>query len=129
MDIDIDLTSSFDPTKIFPTGTLASMIQKGELKKHPVGMYFQNIATDPLTGLSAIPYKEAEDMGYFKIDFLSLTVLDNFDSKAEIRQLLKIEPDWSIFTQREQVAKLFQIHNHYDTLIRIKPCTVQEVAN
>lgn len=129
MDIDIDLPSTFDPKKLFPEATLASMVQKGELKKHPVGVYFQNIAQDALTHLAAIPYAEAEEMGYFKIDFLSLTVLDNFESKAEIRQLLKIEPDWTLFYKRENVEKLFQIHKHYDTLIRIKPSSVQEVAD
>ena len=34
-------------------------------------MYLQPIPFDQLTGLSSIDYKEAEDRGYFKLDFLN----------------------------------------------------------
>ncbi len=94
MDIDIDLKTDFDPQKYFKEAVRASMVKNGELIKHPAGAYFQPIPVDSVTGLSAIPYEQAEEAGYFKIDFLHLSTLDFFDNKQQIRTLIKKEPDW-----------------------------------
>ena len=40
--------------------------------KHNTGVYFTRCHSNPFTGLSSVDYKEAEDMGYFKIDILML---------------------------------------------------------
>ena len=92
MDIDLDLKTDFDPLELFDA-VRASMIKNDDLIKHNVGVYFQSIPVDSMTGLAAIPYKQAEEEGYFKIDFLHLSLLDVFDSKEEIRELLKLEPE------------------------------------
>lgn len=128
MDIDIDFPSTFDPLTVFDA-VRASMVKNGKLSKHPVGIYFQNIPVDPLTGLSAIPYDAAEEQGYFKIDFLHLTVLDHFETKEEIRQLSKIPPDWSLLEDRDVVGKLFQVGRHYETISKVKPKSVQDLAD
>lgn len=128
MDIDIDITPKFKPDSLFNI-THASIVEKGELKKHNVGVYFQNIPKDAVTGLAAIPYKEAQDHGYFKIDMLNLNILENFESKDEIRQLLKIEPDWSMLEDEEVVSKLFHLSKHYETVKKIKPKSVSELAD
>lgn len=129
MDIDIDFQSTFDPTKVFKRARLASMVKNGELVKHPCGVYFQQIPIDPITNLSAIPYREAENLGYFKIDFLHLHLLDHFSSKEEIRQLIHQEPDWNILSQEQHVRNLFQIGKHYKLITIIKPRSVQELAD
>ncbi len=129
MDIDLDFPTTFDPTKIFDKIVPASMVKNKELVKHPCGHYLQNIAVDGETGLAAIPYDKAEEMGYFKIDFLHLSILDHFQSKEEIRTLLKLEPDWNLLLNEENVLKLFQIHRHYDLLKKVKPRSVQELAD
>ncbi len=129
MDVDLDFPSSFDPVEYFQQAVRASIVKKGELTKHPVGAYLQNIPRDPVTQLSAIPYEEAEQVGYFKIDFLHLSLLDDFATKEEIRTLLKIEPDWTLLQDEEQVTKLFQIHKHFKILTKIKPTSVQELAD
>jgi len=129
MDIDIDTQSKFNPKDIFPNVTLASMVENGELIKHHVGVYFQNIPKDKQTGLAAIPFREAEDVGFFKIDFLHLTALDCFESKEEIRTLLRIEPDWNLLTIPSVVKKLFQIRDHFEVVDMIKPRSIQELAD
>lgn len=129
MDIDIDLPTKFDPLDYFPQVVRASMVDKGELKKHPAGVYFQHMAKDKVTNLAAIPYDQAEELGYFKFDFLHLSVLDYFENKDEIRALLKIEPDWNILQDEEQVQKLFQVHRHYNILKQTNPHSVQELAD
>lgn len=130
MDIDIDLQSSFDPLILFPEGVRASMVnKKGELVKHPCGVYLQNIAVDPITKFAAIPYEEAEALGYFKIDFLKLTLLDDCNSKQQIRELISQEPDWHLLQDQNVVEQLFQIHNQFKILQIIKPSSVQELAD
>lgn len=129
MDIDIDVKTSFDPLKIFSSATRASMVQNNELKKHPCGVYFQNIAHKPNTELAAIPYKQAEEEGYFKIDFLHLSVLDVFENKQQVRALLKREPDWSLLQDPECVKKLFHLNNWGELLNILKPTSIQEVAD
>ena len=129
MDIDIDFPSTFDPLEHFTQAVRASMVKNGELVKHPVGIYFQNIAKDNLTDLSAIPYEQAEELGFFKIDFLHLTVLDHFNSKDEIRALLKLEPDWRLLQDQSVVEKLFHLHRHSTILRKVKPTSIEELAD
>ena len=74
MDIDIDCQSYVDPTRIFKNAVKASMIRNGELVPHPCGAYFQAVPVDALTGLCAIPYEPAEELGCFKVDFLHLNI-------------------------------------------------------
>lgn len=129
MDIDIDLQSDFDPLDIFPEATRASMVKQNKLVKHNVGVYFQDIPIDKITGLAAIPYDKAEELGYFKIDFLHLHFLDHLQSKDEVRKLIDIEPDWSMLEDRDIVEKLQHIHNHFDLISQIQPKCIQELAD
>lgn len=128
MDIDIDTPVSFRAEKFFPW-TRASLITNGELSPHTVGYYPQDIAVDPLTKLSAIPYKEAEELGYLKIDFLHLGVYSHFKSRDEINQLLEIEPDWGLLLVPNEQKKLFQLAKHGDLLDTVKPASIEELAD
>ena len=129
MDIDIDFRTDFDPLDHFPTAVKASRVDKGVLKPHPAGAYLQTIPKDGITGLSAIPFKEAEALGYLKVDFLHIGLLDSFESKEEIRELLKLEPDWSLLEHQENVEKLTQISRHFDLVYRLKPQSVEDLAD
>lgn len=129
-DIDIDLPTSFNPEDVFEKFVYASMINNDEIKKHNSGIYFQNIPQHPYKEkLSSIPYKEAEEIGYVKIDFLHLSILDDYSSKDEIKQILTKEPDWSMLEKEEIVEKLFHIHNHFKTINKIKPRSIEELAD
>lgn len=129
MDVDIDFRTDFDPLELFKDSVRASRVHAGELLKHNAGIYFQHIPKDKLTGLAAIPYKEAGELGYFKIDFLHLSILDNFESKDEIRTLLKRKPDWMLLQSPDVVSKLFQLHSHIELVSRVNPQSVQELAD
>lgn len=129
MDIDIDLQTNFDPLDIFKEATRASMVKNNDLIKHNVGVYFQSIPIDSMTGLAAIPYQQAEEVGYFKVDFLHLSLLDVFETKEEIRELLKLEPDWSLLLKEDVVEKLFQIHRQYNLVSKLAPKSVEELAD
>lgn len=128
-DIDLDFKPDFSPALLFEQAVQASMVKKDVLSKHPCGQYFQNIAKDPITGLAAIPYEIAEELGYFKIDFLHLSHLEPFRDKQEIRDLINKEPNWDLLLDERNVEKLFHINKHYDLLQQIRPKTVQELAD
>jgi hypothetical protein len=129
MDIDIDLRSDFKLERVFRNAIPAATVEKDELKRHVVGAYFQNIPKDPITNLAAIPYEQAEELGYLKIDFLSLSLLGVFESKEEVLRLARKEPKWKRLEDREFVEKLFHISKHYDMVSRVKPTSVLELAD
>lgn len=127
-DIDIDLQTTFSPWQLFPW-TRSTVLRNEEFAPHPCGVHPQKIPVDSLSGLSAIPYKEAEALGYSKIDFLHLSIYDHFNSREEIEGLLEIEPDWGLLTIPSEQKKLFQLSNHGDVLSEIKPKNVEELAD
>lgn len=127
MDIDIDIPPSFD-RGLFPWAR-ASVVRDGQLTPHPCGMYPQAIPVDPLTGLAAIPYDSAEDLGYFKIDFLHLNVYEHFSKRSEIDELVAKEPDWTLLQLQSNHAKLFQLANHGELLLKLKPQSLLELAD
>lgn len=129
MDIDIDLKPGVDPTKLFRNIIKASRVEDGELKEHLVGYYFQDIPVDKVTGLSAIPYKDTEEMGYLKIDLLTVNILDSISSKKEMRELIKKEPNWDLLLDEDVVKVLFHLGKHHDILSKVKPRSVQELAD
>lgn len=128
MDIDIDVADNEHVRRVLKA-TRASIVENMELKPHLVGLYFQHIPVDAITGLSAIPYKEAEEIGYMKVDVLNLSFYENFTSKSEIKQLLKIPPDWSMLLDDTTISKLFHLSKHGTTLKKIRPTTVEELAD
>lgn len=128
MDIDIDVPTNFKPDKYFNIIN-ASMVEDLELKKHLVGIYLQNMPTDPLTGYAAIPYTEAEALGYTKIDMIHLSLLNKFKSKDEIRKFAEKSPNWELLEDKDFVSNLFHIANHFDLVDAIKPKSVIEIAD
>jgi DNA polymerase III alpha subunit len=127
-DIDIDFPTSFKPEEIFPW-TRASRVHNGYLVPHTVGVYPQNVPRDHITKLSAIPYEEAEEAGFNKIDMLHLSVYDFFETREEILELLKIEPDWGLLLIPTEQQKLFQLSKHGDVLNEVKPKSIEELAD
>lgn len=129
MDIDIDVPSSFPIDRLFPNAVKASIYKDDKLTPHPCGVYFQELAKDPITGLAAIPYDLAEQTGAFKIDFLHLHVYDYFSSRAEITELINHDPDWSLLEIPSVVNQLFQVSKHGDLLAQVKPRSILELAD
>lgn len=127
-DVDIDTPTSFSASSVF-NWARASVLKEGELTQHPCGVYPQRIPLDPISGLAAIPYDEAENLGYTKLDFLHLSVYNHFQSREEIEELLKIEPDWGLLLIPSAQSKLFQMSKHGDLLDVIRPKSTIELAD
>jgi len=127
MDVDIDFADKkfenhFDFTR-------ASMVKNDELVKHNVGVYFQYIPVDMVTGLAAIPYKIAEDIGFMKLDFLHLDLLKYFENNEQIEKLANVEPDWTLLEYEENVKKLFQLGKQFELVSKVKPTSIVELAD
>ncbi len=130
MDIDIDVPTTFDVKAVFPSAVVASMVSKSNtLTKHPCGAYFENMPVDCITGYAAIPYADAELCGYTKVDFLHLSILNDFRCKADVRALLNRPTDWSLLLVPEIVCTLFQLKNSWEYVSAIKPSSIEELAD
>lgn len=128
MDIDIDVPKHFKPESIM-NAVKASAVREGELEQHNVGIYLQKMPQDPFTELAAIPYKEAEEMGFIKFDILHIDFLRNLNSKDELRALMRKEPNWKLLEDRVFVEQLFQIKNQFELIYKIKPKSIVELAD
>lgn len=128
MDIDVDTSPTFDPTVLFPWAR-AAVVRDGSYTQHPCGVYPQTIPIDPITKLAAIPYDAAEELGYLKIDFLHLNVYQLFKDRAEIDDLLTKDPDWTLLQVPSNHFKLFQLSNHGELLLKLKPSSIEDMAD
>ena len=125
-DIDIDLKNRddvLDKLKHIPASIITNTV-----KKHNTGVYFHDIPHDPSTNLSTINYKEAEDLGYFKIDLLNVNIYEYVSNEAHLNRLLEREPDWDLLLHKEIVKQLFHIHDHYDIVAQMQPKSINQLA-
>lgn len=130
MDVDIDTAPSFRATEIFKLWPRAAVLtNEGKLQPHPCGVYPQEMASDPVTGLAAIPYDQAEELGYLKVDFLHLNVYQHFKNRREVDALLAIEPEWTYLQLPTAQPKIFQLAKHGQLLSDLKPKSIEEVAD
>ena len=127
MDIDLDFA---DRSKILGIvqHVPASRLEDGVFKKHNTGVYCHNIPYNPITGLSNIDYKTAEGRGYFKIDFLNVSVYRDVKDNQHLEQLMSTEPLWDLLEQDEFVDLLFHVNGHGSTLRQMKPRTIEQLA-
>lgn len=125
-DIDIDLKNREEV--LSKLQHISASIITNTVKKHNTGVYFHNIPHDPSTNLSTISYKEAEDLGYFKIDLLNVNIYEHVKNEAHLNTLLKRVPDWDLLVHKEIVQQLFHIHDHYDIVAQMQPRSIDQLA-
>ena len=56
-------------------------------KKHNTGVYVTEIPHNPVDNLSTIDYKDAEDRGYFKLDFLNVSIYDKVKDEDHLKEI------------------------------------------
>ena len=126
-DVDIDMADRDKFLKLVKH-VPASIKRGDEFDKHNTGVYFQPIPFFPIEGHSTIDHKEAEELGYFKVDFLNNSVYNEIESEAHLDRLLDKEPMWELFEHKEIVEKLFHIGNHFDIIKQHPPTSVEQLA-
>lgn len=126
-DVDIDFANR-EQVLAFFDHTPAMIKDGSKEKKHNTGVYFHNVPMNPFTGFATLDYKQAEEQGWFKIDLLNVGIYADFESNEQIDDLLTKEPVWELLEHKEIIAQLFHIHNHSDTVIRMKPRSIEQLA-
>lgn len=125
-DIDIDLA---DRTQILThiKHIKASRVDEG-LTAHNTGVYLHKVPVDPLTGLCSLPYETAEDKGYFKIDFLNVSVYKGIRDEAHLVELMETEPLWDLLLDDDFVNNLFHVNGHGNILRKMAPKSIAQLA-
>lgn len=113
-DIDIDFADRNDILKRIRY--IPASIQNSA---HNTGIYVTNIPVDPVTGRSSLDYKEAEQRGYCKLDFLNVNLYKQINNENHLIELMNREPPWDKLYTRSFCEQIIHINNHYDTLIRM----------
>lgn len=127
MDIDIDFA---DRSKILDKiqHITAAIVENGQTKKHNTGVYCHNIPINPLTNIASIDYKEAERRGYFKIDFLNVSLYKDVRDEEHLIQLMNTEPLWELLEQNDFINLLFHVNGHGHILKAMKPRSLEQLA-
>ena len=97
-------------------------------KKHNTGVYCTPIPYNPLTRMASIEYKEAEKRGYFKIDFLNVSIYKDIRDENHLKTLMETEPLWDLLEQDDFSNLIFHINGHGAILRQMKPKSIPQLA-
>jgi DNA polymerase III alpha subunit len=97
-------------------------------KKHNTGIYFAEIPHNPVDNLATLNYDEAENRGYFKIDFLNVSIYKNIKSEQHLKNLMTKEPMWELLQEKDFVDQLFHVNGHVEILQKLKPKNIEQLA-
>lgn len=126
-DVDIDLFDRDALLKHLPH-IIGRIDRDGSYVKHNTGVYFQRIPRDPVTNIATIDHKDAEELGYFKIDFLNNSVYKGIRDEKHLQELVDIEPQWDLLEHTDIVAKLFHIGNYAELVKDMRPINIEQLA-
>ena len=126
-DVDIDMANRDDFLKLV-NHTPASIEKDSKFTKHNTGVYFQNVPKFPLEGYSTIDHKQAEEEGWFKVDFLNNHIYEGIKDETHLDKLINTEPMWELFNHKEIVDQLFHINNHFDIVQQHLPTSIEQLA-
>lgn len=116
------------PITILQDGEMITIQRDGEMIKHNTGVYVNPIPADPFTGYSNIDYETAEDLGYIKLDLLNVHVYQQIRDEQHLEELIDREPLWEMLRHREFVEQVIHINNHFDTVQKHFPDTLDKLA-
>lgn len=124
-DVDIDVASK---TAKDPYGIRAMVSKNDSITAHPSGYYMEDVPVDTITGLCAFDSEYGDSVGFQKVDLLSNTTYDMFKSKDDVLSCME-EPSWDLFLEEDIVEKLPHLSKHYDLLVRIRPKSIDDLAD
>ena len=106
----------------------ASRLDRNDTVPHNTGIYLQSIPVNPITNLSTIDYKTAEDRGYFKLDFLNVSIYKDVRDEEHLKTLMETEPLWDLLEQDDFNSLLFHVNGHGSILRQMKPKSILQLA-
>jgi len=127
-DIDIDLADREQVLQLI-RATSARQVNQDQVRRHNSGVYITDIPYDPVNQCAAIDYETAEQLGYFKIDLLNMSVYQLIKSPEHYEQLLTQEPPWSrLWTDSAWASQLVHIGNYTELLKTMRPDSIPRMA-
>lgn len=127
-DIDIDFADRTKILEVIKHVPAAIVDKDGIFKKHNTGVYCTAIPYNPITGTANIDYKQAEERGYFKIDFLNVSIYKGVRDEEHLKKLMETEPLWDLLEQDDFSNLLFHVNGHGHVLRKMKPKNIEELA-
>ena len=126
-DIDIDFVDREQALKLFKH-TSASRKEDNRLVKHNTGVYLHDVPVDPIKNLCSVPYEQAEEQGFFKIDFLNVGIYKGVRDEEHLIQLMNQEPLWELLLDEQFLSLLFHLNGHGAILKKTCPTSVEQLA-
>jgi hypothetical protein len=98
-------------------------------RKHNSGIYVTDIPRDPVNQCAAIDYEEAEQRGYFKLDFLNMSVYQLIRDPAHYEQIITTAPPWErLWTDHAWASQLVHVGQYTNLLEIMRPDSIQRLA-
>ena len=127
-DIDIDLADR-DQVLSLIQHTPARQTHQGRVRRHNSGVYVTDIPQDPINSCASMDYEEAEELGYFKIDLLNMSVYQLIKSPEHYQEMLDKDPNWSrLWTDTTWAQQLVHVGNYTDLLKSMRPDSIPRMA-
>jgi len=127
-DIDIDFADREKILSLIKCRPACQHIES-QVRRHNSGVYVTDIPWDPVNQCAAIDYQEAETRGYFKIDFLNMSVYSLVQSPEHYQQMLDRTPPWQrLWTDPEWAQQLAHIGNYTELLKSMRPDSIPRMA-
>ena len=123
-DIDID----FADRNIILSNLKHRVAKLDSGKKHNTGVYATEIPHNPIDNLATIEHKTADERGYFKLDFLNVSIYKDVRDEAHLQQLMETEPQWDLLQHDDFNNLVFHVAGHGTVLRSMKPTTVEQLA-
>jgi len=127
-DIDLDFADRDQLLKLIQA-TPARQMHQGQVRRHNSGVYVTDIPYDPVNQCAAIDYETAEQRGYFKIDFLNMSVYNLIKSTEHYDQMLAQDPPWTrLWIDSSWAQQLVHVGNYTELLKQMQPDSVPRMA-
>jgi hypothetical protein len=128
-DIDIDLANRDQLLPLLDVIPARMHMQEGQVRCHASGVYPTDIPWDPVNACAAIDYGTAEQLGYFKIDLLNMSVYQLINSPEHYKEMLAQEPPWQqLWTDAKWAKQLVHVGNYTELLAAMKPDSIPRMA-
>ena len=97
-------------------------------KKHNTGVYAMEIPHNPIDNLATVEHKAADERGYFKLDFLNVSIYKDVKDNEHLTQLMERTPLWQLLEHADFSDKVFHLNGHSELLKQLKPSSVIQLA-
>ena len=127
-DIDIDFADREQILKLIQH-TPARQIVQGQVRRHNSGIYVTDIPRDPVNNCATIDYEQADQRGYFKIDFLNMGVYQLIKDLKHYKEMLDADPPWArLWQDTAWAGQLVHVGNYTELLKSMRPDSIPRMA-